>query len=146
MKKYLLPSILVLALASGLAWAQNITQSLQGTQFANGPVGLDANFNAYFPNHMNAFGNKGLPPTVAAGGVTFLTGTTPTDNVAKISIPASVTTLTLSFGQAFGSVPACSLQEEAGTVAPTYTTATTGVLATVVASSKTYNLLCFAQQ
>lgn len=145
MRKLLL-AIALLTLGVSFASAQTITKSLQGAQDPRGPVGLDANNNAYFPNHINPLGNLGSAPTLASGGVTFLTGTTPSDNAAKISIPSSVTTMTLTFGQAFGTVPACILQEEAGTVAPTFTVATTGVLATVVASSKTYDLICLSQQ
>lgn len=145
MRKLLLASALAL-LVGGAAWAQSFTSSLQGSQDPRGPVPLDTNSNSYFPNHINAYGAKGTAPTLAAGGVTFATGTTPTDNVMRITIPSAVTTATISFGQAFGAVPACIMQEEAGTTAPTFTTTVTGVLATVVASSKTYDLLCFGQQ
>ena len=51
MRKYLLPSALILALGLGFAFAQNITQGLQGAQDGRF-IGVDANKNVYWPGHM----------------------------------------------------------------------------------------------
>lgn len=144
MKRHLLTIALALALSMSLANAQTITKSLQGSQDPRGPVGLDANNNAYFPNHVNFYGNLGIGPTISGSGNNGTAVGTPTDNAGTIL--TSGTTLTLTFGQAFGAAPACILQEQAGSTAPTYTVATTGILATTVVTAKNYSYFCPGQQ
>lgn len=145
MKHYLLPLALVLALTGG-ASAQTITKSLQGSPDPRGPVGIDSLTNLYFPNHVNPLGNLGIAPTTSctSGSATACGAQTGTDNAG--TVVTSGTALTVTFGQAFVVAPSCLLQEQAGTVAPTFTDATTGILATVVVTAKTYNWLCFSPQ
>lgn len=141
MRKLLLGAA-ALALFASVAYAQNITTSLQGSQDPRGPVGLDANGNAYFGNHINAYGNRGTAPT--ASNCTGPCGTiTGTDNA--FTVASSGTTLNITFGQAFLAAPQCVLQEAAGSTAPTFTAYTTGIIATTVVSLKTYYGLCFGQ-
>lgn len=139
----LLIATLALSLLGGAAWAQTFTKSLQGSQDPRGPVALDANNNAFFPNHINAFGNLGINPTFTCVA-TCGTPTSGTDNAGTVQ--TSGTTLTITFGQAFGAKPSCIVQEEAGTTAPTYTVATTGILATTVVSAKAYDYNCVGNQ
>ena len=101
--KHLLYAALALLLGVGAANAQNFTKSLQGSQDPRGPVAGDSLSNYYFPNHINAFGNLGITPSgTCVGACGALTGT---DNAG--SIITSGTTLTVTFGQAFGAIPAC---------------------------------------
>ena len=140
--KHLLYAALALLLGVGAANAQNFTKSLQGSQDPRGPVAGDSLSNYYFPNHINAFGNLGLSPSgTCVGACGALTGT---DNAG--SIITSGTTLTVTFGQAFGAIPSCVMQEVAGAVAPTFTVATTAIVATVVVTGKTYDWICIGPQ
>jgi hypothetical protein len=103
-------------------------------------VALDANSNVYFPNHVNTYGNLGTSPTATncTGPCGAISGT---DNAGTVL--TSGTTVTVNFGQAFNVAPFCAMQEVAGTVAPTFTTVTTAIIATVVVTAKNYNWLCF---
>ena len=49
MRKYLLPSILILAFASVFSYAQNYTKSVQLSQSSSGPILVDTNNNVWFP-------------------------------------------------------------------------------------------------
>ena len=135
MKKTLLLTALVLSLASGLAYAQNITKSLQGAQDPRGPVGLDSSNNAYFPNHINNF--SGTPPTFQACGASPAMGTGATDNAGLFT--AGSTSCAIVFHTPFNIQPACVLEEQTGTTVPTYSSFTTGFYAsTIVASLYAY--------
>lgn len=143
MRKYLAPIALVLALGLGLASAQTIIKSLQGTQFSNGPVGLDSSNNAYFPNHINPYGNGGTTPTVT--GVVAI-GTI-TDNAGVISTNVA-TTATLTFGTPFLQQPACVILAVGTntTSLPIMTVATTGFRLTTALANQEYQYLCFSPQ
>lgn len=140
MKKLLLTIGLVLGLGLSLATAQNLTKSLQGSQDPRGPVPMDSSNNIYLPYHLNSAGQPTAPSF--PGGVGNACVNTCTDLAGQVSTGSAATTLTVQFGQAYNYAPACILQEQAGTTAPTFTTTTTEINATVVASSKTYNYLC----
>ncbi len=138
MRKYLLPVGLILAF--GLVWAgaQTLTKSLQGAQDPRGPVPMDASNNLYIPYHLN---NAGQPKPVTYTSFSAATGATNTDFAGVVS--SSTTSGTILFGQVYNSAPACILQELAGSTAPTFTVATTGINATTVAGSSTkYNYIC----
>jgi hypothetical protein len=141
MRKLLLLTATVLALGLSFASAQNFTKSLQGSQDPRGPVPLDSKNNIYLPYHLNSAGQP-TAPTFSTGGVGNACVNTCTDLAGQVTTGSAATTLTIVFGQAYNYAPACILQEQAGTTAPTFTTTTTEILATVVASSKTYNYLC----
>ena len=140
--KHLLYAALALLLGVGVANAQNFTKSLQGSQDPRGPVAGDALSNYYFPNHVLNFGNLGINPSFTCQGACG--ASTGTDMGG--SIVTSGTTLTIQFGQAFGAIPACLLQEVNGAVAPTYTLATTAIVATTVVTAKTYVWTCNSPQ
>ena len=137
MKKILLLTALVLSLASGLAYAQNITKSLQGAQDPRGPVGLDSSNNAYFPNHINNFDGTG--PTFQACGASPVMGTGATDNAGTFT--AGSTSCALLFNTPFNIKPACILQEQTGTTVPTYSSYTTGFYASTIVAS-VYAYIC----
>ena len=78
MKRYILPSLLILALAGGLAFAQSITKALQLSQDASGAFGVDTTNNVYFPGHVLTTGRAGPAPALSAcitGGSPTLVGT-----------------------------------------------------------------------
>lgn len=140
----LLFTALALSLLGGAAYAQTFTKSLQGSQDPRGPVAEDALSNFYFPNHVNFYGSGGIAPTISGAANNGTPVGTLTDNAGTIL--TSGTTLTLTFGQAFGAAPACILQEQGGSTAPTYTATTTGILATTVVTAKNYSYFCPGQQ
>lgn len=144
MKRHLLPIALALVLSTSLAYAQSttFTKSLQGSQDPRGPVALDANSNAYFPNHINAYGNLGSNPTITSGiggGGTIATGGE--DNAGKVTATGTAG-FALLFGSAFSVAPSCYLQTQGSATQPTFTTLTTGILATTTISSTVYNYGC----
>src|SRR5205814_10438962 len=91
MKRFAL-TVLTLALLPGLALAQNINRSLQGSQDPRGPVGIDTNNSAYFPGHINAFGQITAAPSPANCGSL----TTPSSIITAGSTDAVGSVLTLS--------------------------------------------------
>lgn len=147
MKKLLLAFGLLLGLGP-LALAQNpfsanVTTSLQGSQFGNGPVGIDTSSNMYFPDHINALGNKGVAPTATPCGVTAAVVTSAsTDNAALITTGTTATTCTILFGSAFVNIPICQLSGEGTATFPTYTTTTSGLNVSIDIASTKYRMLC----
>lgn len=136
----LLPILLGFALAFGVANAQNITKSLQGSQDPRGPVGEDSSNNMYFPNHINTFG--GTVPTMGA----CFTGTVSSnsfDNAGTLTTGGG-TTCQLTFGTAFNVPPHCVFNSRtvSPAVTPIFTTVTTGVNMTNVTSTTVYDWIC----
>lgn len=127
MKKYLLPSALILVGFLGFALAQNITKSVQLSQSAQGPIGMDSSNNVFFPAHIL---NVGRVPTVSSPAGTAPTiATGSTDWMGQVT-GGSVgnTTGSITFNVAYGAAPVCILTQTNGTAStPTWTTATTGI-------------------
>ena len=129
--KRLLLALLVGCAIGGVALAQNpptanINTSLQGSQFGNGPVGIDTNNNLYIPNHLNLFGNKQTTALSASLCGSAIVTSSSTDNVAMITT-GTATTCQIIFGQPFVNLPVCSLTTIASTVLPTYTATLSGL-------------------
>lgn len=127
--KKLIGLLLLVGLGAGAAWAQNpptanITTSLQGSQFGNGPVGVDTSTNYYFKGHVNSFSQSGAISAQTCGN--SIVNSAATDNVALFTTGV-VTACQLVFGQPFVNIPACFVSIPGSTVLPTYTVATTGV-------------------
>ena len=105
MKRYLLPSALILAFGLALAGAQTITKSLQVTQDPRSPVGLDASNNAYFPAHVLMGGSQTVAPTTATCGSGGSPGVVGTDNAGVVTegagTGAGVTACTIYFNKPF---------------------------------------------
>lgn len=137
MKRYLLPSALILALGLGIAVAQNITSSVQLSQDPRGPIGLDSANNVYFPAHILT--NQLPAPTVTAGaGTVTLVGT---DNAGTITGGGVTTsTATMLFAKAYAAAPSCVLVGQtsqatspiAYNIVPTAVNITTNVGAMIV--------------
>lgn len=142
MKKYILPSLLILACFAGSVLGQNITKGVQLSQDPTGPIGMDASNNVYFPN-------KILSTRTASPALTSC-GTSPSivgnDTVGKVTTGSAATTCTLTFSAAYNVAPACILSAQgASPVIPTYTTSTTAITVTVDVASTVYNYICLSQ-
>lgn len=140
MKKYLLPSLLILALAGAVALAQNITKAVQLSQDPTGLIGYDTANATYFPGHINNT-TRGSP-----GPVLSTCGTAPsftgTDNALRLTTGSAATTCTVTFGTAFVAIPACVITPQGAAVQPTYTVSITAISMTVDVASTVYNIIC----
>lgn len=142
MRRYLLPSLLILACFIGVALSQNITKSVQLSQDPLGTIGYDTTDNVYLPRKL-------LFPSTVRTPVLTGCGTSPSivgnDVVGKFTTGSAATTCTLTFSQAFIVAPACFLQTQGSATQPTYTTSTTAITVTVDIASTVYNYFCASQ-
>ena len=140
MKRLLAPILLILGLACGLAFAQNITKGIQLSQDNTGPIGMDAANNAYFPNKINV--TRTVPPVISACGTgTAITGN---DTVGKFT-SGNTTACVITFSSAYNVAPACILAPQGNLNYPTYTTSTTAITITVDVAATVYNYICMSQ-
>lgn len=105
-RRYVLPSALILLLGLGVGVAQNINRALQLSQDSTGSFGVDSNLGVYFPGHMLFPLNKVPGPSISGNGTPVISGT---DYVGLITMGTSSTTATALFGAAFITVPYCTL-------------------------------------
>lgn len=134
MKKYLLPSALILSLCAGLAFAQNITQGLQGAQDGRF-IGVDANKNVYWPGHMlwsttgSAAGGTPILTACVTGGSPTIAGT---DWAGTITAGTTASTsCVVTFTQPYLAAPACLVSWNTGPLAAmSWTTSTTALTIT----------------
>lgn len=140
MKRYVLPSILILALAASVGFAQNITKSVQLSQDGSGPIGYDTNGASYFPGHINSTTRVGARPVLTSCGTApSFTGT---DTALRLTTGSAATTCTVTFGVPFVVAPACVITPEGAAVQPTYTVSITAIAMTVDVASTVYNIIC----
>src|SRR5882762_4514473 len=140
MKKYLAPVLLILGLALGIAFAQNITRAIQLSQDATGVIGYDTNGATYFPGHINSNNRVGLPPVLSSCGTTpSFTGS---DTALRLTTGSAATTCTVTFGVAHITAPACVITPQGAAVQPTYTVSATAISMTVDVASTVYNIIC----
>lgn len=141
MKKYLLPSAIILALGLGFAVAQSITRGIQLSQDPTGPIGFDTNNASYFPGHINSIsrGTGLLPVLSTCGTAPSFTGT---DNALRLTTGSAATTCTVTFGVPFVAIPACVITPQGAAVQPTYTVSITAISMTVDVASTVYNVIC----
>ena len=104
MRKYLLPSVLILLVAGAVAGAQTINKALQLSQDARGAFGVDTTNNVYFPGHILNTGAAGPAPTVVGTGSPTISGT---DVAGTITMGSSATTALATFGRAYVTAPKC---------------------------------------
>jgi len=105
MKRILLVALALALLGPGLASAQQINRSLQGSQDPRGPVGLDTSNGAYFPGHINAFGQFTTITTQANCGLGAAMTTGSTDVAGTVTPRQSF--CTVQFGSPFNANPNC---------------------------------------
>jgi hypothetical protein len=141
MRKYLLPSALILLLGLGYAAAQSITKALQLSQDATGSFGVDSNLGVYFPGHvLSPVGGVRSNPSITGTGTPTLVGT---DTAGLITMGTSATTATAVFGTAYVTVPWCVFSNQTSTTPIGYTLATTSIAITQAsASGNKINYLC----
>ncbi len=140
MKKYLLPSALILVGFLGFALAQNITKSVQISQAPNGPIGMDSSNNVYFPAHVL---NSGGTPSIATAGGTAAT-ISGTDFQGKITGGGvSTTTVILTFKNAYAAAPNCVVTTQNMATSPlAYNTVTTALNITTSMGAAIANYIC----
>lgn len=141
MRKYLAPIGLILALASGLALAQNANQAVQLSQDPTGKVGYDnVQGGIYLPGHLLSTTRQAAAPALTAcitGGTPTLVGTD-FSGVITGGTTAS-TSCVVTFGVAFQTAPNCVVSWQTGPLAAmSWTTSTTALTITQTsnASSK----------
>lgn len=140
MKRILAPILLILGLAGGLAFAQNITKGLQLSQDGSGPIGYDTNGATYFPGHINSTARVGAIPVLSTCGTApSFTGT---DSALRLTTGSAATTCTITFGVPFVVAPACVITPQGAAVQPTYTVSITAISMTVDVASTVYNIIC----
>ncbi len=140
MRKHVAPVLLILGLACGLAFAQQITKGIQLSQDATGPIGYDTNGASYFPGHINANTKVGLPPVLSSCGTApSFTGS---DTALRLTTGSAATTCTVTFGVAHVTAPACVITPQGAAVQPTYTVSATAISMTVDVASTVYNIIC----
>lgn len=134
MRKYLLPSALILFLGLGFAVAQTITRAIQLSQDTTGAFGVDLNNGVYFPGHILSTGSGRPAPTVAGTGTPSVAGT---DTAGTITMGTSGTTATITFGQAYVTAPNCVVSWQSGlaTTAISYAVTTAVIQLTQPATS-----------
>jgi len=136
MKKYLLPSALILLLGLGVALAQTFVRAVQLSQDTSGAFSVDSNNGIYFPGHVLSVGTPA--PTVQGVGANTVTGT---DFMGTITMQN--VTLTMLFGRAYLSLPSCVVTIQAGFTGIGYGLTTTGINATqTVAGAQRLNYFC----
>ena len=140
MKRYLLPSALILAFGLSLAFAQQITRSVQLSQDPTGPIGYDYSAkNTYFPGHI-LFNSTSTPAITSCGTAPAITGN---DTVGRLTTGSGgVTTCTIAFTTAFNSTPSCLVMTQGSATMPTFTNTTTNIIMSVDISSTVYNYFC----
>jgi hypothetical protein len=144
MRKYILPSLLILACFAGGALSQNINRAIQLSQDPTGLVGYDTTNNVYFPNHILSTTRGGPPPVLSSCGTApSFTGT---DVSMKLTTGSAATTCTITFGTPFIVAPACLVvgNGSPAVLVPTYTSSTTALTITVDIASTVYSVLCMS--
>jgi hypothetical protein len=134
-RAYLLPSLLILALAGGLGIAQQITRSVQLSQDPSGPIGFDNVNGVYFPGHILSTGTT--PTLSGCGGSTTVTGT---DSQGTFTGTAGTAACTLIFARAYQAAPNCVVTSNSQSTSPlAYTLATTSIQVTAgIGAAKAY--------
>jgi len=131
MRLRILPSLLILALAGGVAVAQTFTRAIQLSQDTSGIFLVDSNRGLYLPAKlMFPTGGVGTPaPTITGTGTPTISGT---DTAGTITMGSSATTATVLFGRAYGAAPNCVLspQNAFTTTNIAYTIVTTSIAIT----------------
>lgn len=133
MKKYLLPSALILLLGLGIGVAQNINKALQLSQDATGAFGVDSTLGVYFPGHvLSPTGGQRPGPSVTGTGTPTIAGT---DTSATVTMGASSTTASAVFGTPYLSVPSCVVTWPSTLASEIYVLATTSIGITQTSTS-----------
>ena len=127
MKKYLLPSALILVFGLGLALAQSITKSVQVRPDPSGTIGYDTNNNIYFPAHVLSTG-PGLPTASSPAGTAPAMAAGSTDFVGQFQGATGNNTASIIFNKAYAGVPTClAISQNPATSPIAYNAVATGI-------------------
>ena len=145
MRKYILPSALVLVLASVLAVAQTSYRALQLSQDTTGAFAVDSFYGVTFPGHIiSNNGSLRAGPSISGTGTPTVSGT---DTAGLITMGTSSTTATLLFGTAYAQVPSCSVDWQSNITSMQYGVTTTGILITQSSvSGDLINYICIGNK
>ncbi len=144
MKKFFLPSLLILAGLASWALAQNINRAVQLSQDPTGLIGYDTNNGIYLPQHLLTTTRGGPPPTVTGATCgTTAPSVAGTDVMGLITVGTSATTsCVLTFGTAFVVAPVCVLTPKSAILAAlSYATTTTTL--TITQTSTANNTIAY---
>jgi hypothetical protein len=126
LRHLILPSLLILCLAGGIAVSQTIVRAIQLSQDTTGAFSVDSNNGVYFPSHINTLSRSS--PAIAGTGTPTILGS---DTAGTITMGTSATTAVATFARAYLTVPFCTVSWQApmnGTATPiAYTLATTSI-------------------
>ena len=146
MRKYLLPSALILVLGLGFAIAQSITKSVQLSQDPLGPIGYDTQGNVYFPAHiLTTNGMNGAPTVHTDGGLTAATiDANATDFTGTITGGAAQTgAVQIVMSKAYVAVPHCVVTSQNMVTSPiNYNLVATGINITTQIGAAIINYVC----
>ena len=134
MRRHLLPSLLILCLAGGIALAQTITRALQLSPDTTGAFSVDTNNGVYFPGHILSTG--AAPTLTSCGTAPSIVGT---DTAGQVQMgSANPTGCTVTFARPYVTAPSCTVtgQTSPATSPIAYTLATTGINVTVSGTIK----------
>jgi hypothetical protein len=132
MRKYLLPSLLILILAGGWSVAQVINRAVQLSQDATGAFGVDTNNNVYFPGHVLSTG-PGTPALTSCGTTPSIVGS---DTAGEVTTGTTNTGCVVTFNKAYLAKPWCVVVSQSPSATPAvYTTVTTSITVTLAANS-----------
>ena len=145
MRKYLLPSALILVLGLGFAIAQNITKSVQLSQDPLGPIGYDTQGNVYFPAHiLTTNGLNGAPTVHTDAGTAATLDANATDFSGTLTGSANDTTVQIVMSKAYVAVPHCVVTSQLiATTSPiVYNLVATGINITSSFGAQVVNYVC----
>jgi hypothetical protein len=146
-RKYILPSALILGLAGGIALAQNYTRALQLSPDTTGAFLTDINNGVYFPGHIlsSITGIRPLPAVSSCGtGSPAVVGS---DTSGKITTGSGASTsCVLTFGTAYVTAPACQMSTTVTNAGPLFlaTTTTTATFNYASATSLVVSYTCLS--
>ncbi len=141
MRKYLLPSALILLLAGAAGVAQTINRAVQLTQDTTGVFSVDTNNNVYFPGHILSTGPQVAPALTSCGTSPSIAGS---DTAGQVQMGSALPTgCNVTFVKAYLTAPWCVVtgQTSPATSPISYVLFTTGIQLTVAGTIK-FNYFC----
>ena len=136
MRKYLLPSLLILALSASVSLAQVYTRALQLSQDLTGAFLVDNGNGIYFPQHVLSTGTT--PSLSSCGTSPTIVGSDFYGTITPGSQP--LTACTVTFAKAYLTAPGCVVTDQTSpaTSPISYTLATTGINLTTTGGKINY--------
>ena len=145
MRKYLLPSALILVLGLGFAIAQSITKSVQVSQDPLGPIGYDTQGGVYFPGHiLSTNGLNGAPTVHTDIGTAATLDANATDFSGTLTGGGvNDTTVQIIMSKAYNAVPHCVVtSQNVGTSPVAFNLVASGINITSQLGASIVNYVC----